>query len=261
MAILPYLLVLPNLLLFFSRFSFAADTLTQFESLLDGQTLVSENEIFELGFFSPGSSTDRYVGIWYHKIPGRTVVWVADRDRPIKNNFGQLRFNTEGDLVLLSHNETVVWLANSTTKAFRPVVQLLGSGNLVVRDGKNQKPQNYLWQSFDYPSDTILPRMKIGRDLRTGLNRRYTAWKNWDDPSYGDYSAELVLHNYPDFVNWQGRTKYVRCGPWNGVQYSGVSHATSNPLYKSKFVWNKNEVYSTNTIKDESQIPFFPQIY
>ncbi|KAK4255697.1 hypothetical protein QN277_008662 [Acacia crassicarpa] len=34
MAILPSLLLLPNLLLFFSRFSFATDTLTQFESLL-----------------------------------------------------------------------------------------------------------------------------------------------------------------------------------------------------------------------------------
>ncbi|KAI9079128.1 hypothetical protein K1719_038854 [Acacia pycnantha] len=254
MAILPYLLVLPNLLLFFSRFSFATDTLSQFESLLDGQILVSENELFELGFFSPGSSTDRYVGIWYHKIPGRTVVWVANRDRPIKNNSGQLSLNTDGHLVLLSHDETVVWSANSTTKILSPIVQLLGSGNLVLRDGKDQKPQNYLWQSFDYPSDTILPGMKFGWDLRTGLNRRYTAWKNWDDPSYGDYSAELVLHNYPDLVSWQGRTEYVRSGPWNGVRYSGVSHATSNPLYKIKFVWNKDEVYSEHTLLNESLI-------
>ncbi|KAI9079149.1 hypothetical protein K1719_038875 [Acacia pycnantha] len=257
MAILPYLLVLPNLLLFFSRFSFATDTLSQFESLRDGQILVSENELFELGFFSPGSSTDRYVGIWYHKIPGRTVVWVANRDRPIKNNFGQLSLNTEGHLVLLSNDETVVWSANSTTKALSPIVQLLGSGNLVLRDGKDQKPQNYLWQSFDHPSDTILPGMKFGWDLRTGLNRRYTAWKNWDDPSYGDFSAELVLHNYPDLVSWQGRTEYVSSGPWNGVRFSGTSHATRNPLYKLKFVWNKDEVYSTHTLIDESQIARF----
>ncbi|XP_028807631.1 G-type lectin S-receptor-like serine/threonine-protein kinase At4g27290 isoform X2 [Neltuma alba] len=257
MAILPYWLVLPNLLLFFSRFSFATDTLTQFESLPDGQTLVSENEIFELGFFSPGSSTDRYVGIWYHEIPGTTVVWVANRGRPIKNNSGMLSINTEGRLVLLGQNETVVWSANSTTKAWSPILQLLGSGNLVLRDGKDQKPQTYLWQSFDYPSDTILPGMKFGWDLRTGLNRRFTAWKNWDDPSFGDFTAELVLHNYPDLVNRQGPTEYMRSGPWNGVRFSGISYATSNPLYEATFVWNKDEVYSMHTLKNKSLITRF----
>ncbi|XP_028785237.1 G-type lectin S-receptor-like serine/threonine-protein kinase At4g27290 [Neltuma alba] len=257
MAILPYLLVLPNLLLFFPRFSFATDTLTQFESLPDGQTLVSENEIFELGFFSPGSSTDRYVGVWYHKIPGKTVVWVANRGRPIKNNFGMLRINTEGHLVLLGQNETVVWSGNSTTKAWSPIVQLLGSGNLVLRDGKDQKPHNYLWQSFDYPSDSILPGMKLGWDLRTGLNRRFTAWKNWDDPSFGDLTDELVLHNYPEDVVRQGTTEYIRSGPWNGVRFSGISHATNNPLHEGEFVWNKDEVYFVYNVRNESLITRF----
>ncbi|KAI9111474.1 hypothetical protein K1719_017164 [Acacia pycnantha] len=257
MAILFYLLVLPDLLLFFCRFSFATDTLTQFESLPDGQTLVSENEIFELGFFSPGSSTDRYVGIWYHKIPGKTVVWVANRDRPIKNNFGLLRINTEGHLVLLSHGETVVWSVNSTTKALSPIFQLLGSGNFVLRDGKDQKTQIYLWQSFDYPSDTILPGMKVGWDLRTGLIRRFTAWKNWDDPSFGDFTGELVLHNYPEVIFWQGSRKHFRSGPWNGLQFSGYSHAATNPFYELKFVWNEDEVYSVYNVKNESLITRF----
>ncbi|XP_054813959.1 putative serine/threonine-protein kinase receptor isoform X2 [Prosopis cineraria] len=256
MAILPYVPVLPYLLFFFSGFSFATDTITRFESFSDGKTLVSKNGIFELGFFSPGSSTDRYVGIWYHKIPERTVVWVANRDRPIKNNFGMLSINREGHL-LLSHNKTIVWLANSTTRALSPIVQLLSSGNLVLRDGEDQKPQNYLWQSFDYPSDTILPGMKFGWDLRTGLNRRYTAWKNWDDPSFGDFTAELVLHCYPDLVNWQGPTEYVRSGPWNGVRFSGISYATSNPLYEARFVWNKDEIYSVHNVINESLITRF----
>ncbi|KAI9079177.1 hypothetical protein K1719_038903 [Acacia pycnantha] len=256
MAILTYLLVLPHLLLFFSRFSFATDTLTQFESLLDGRSLVSENEIFEMGFFSPGSSTDRYVGIWYHKIPDRTVVWVANRNRPIKNNFGRLSINTEGHLVL-SHDETVVWSANSTTEAFSPILQLLGSGNLVLRDGKDQKPPNYLWQSFDYPCATTLPGMKLGWDLRTGLNRRYTAWNNWDDPSFGDFSVEIVLQNFPDMIFWHGPKKYIRSGPWNGVRFSGVSVATSNPLYEFKFVCNKDEVYTTYSVKNESLMARF----
>ena len=58
-------------------------TLTKGQSLNDGQTLISEDESFELGFFSPANSTLRYVGIWYHKIQNQTVIWVANREKPI----------------------------------------------------------------------------------------------------------------------------------------------------------------------------------
>ncbi|KAK4255707.1 hypothetical protein QN277_008671 [Acacia crassicarpa] len=93
MAILPYVLALINLFMFCTRLSYATDTLTQFQSLPDGRTLVSRDGSFELGFFSPGSSRNCYLGIRY------------------KNNSSMLNINTEGYLVILSQNHTVVWLA------------------------------------------------------------------------------------------------------------------------------------------------------
>ncbi|XP_054824822.1 G-type lectin S-receptor-like serine/threonine-protein kinase At4g27290 [Prosopis cineraria] len=99
--------------------------------------------------------------------------------------------------------------------------------------------------------------MKIGWDLRTSLNRRYIAWKNWDDPSFGDFTLELTHHNYPEVIAWQGPTKYMRSGPWNGVRWSGDSHALKNPLHESKFVWNKDEVYGTYDVKNKSLITRF----
>ena len=43
-------------LVFLSRFSDAVDNITQSQSLIEGMTLVSKNESFVLGFFSPGNS-------------------------------------------------------------------------------------------------------------------------------------------------------------------------------------------------------------
>lgn len=80
------------------------DTIAPGRSLLDGTLLLSEGNDFALGFFTPGNSTSRYVGIWYFKIPEKTVVWVADRDNPINGSSGVLSIDGHGNLVLNHQN-------------------------------------------------------------------------------------------------------------------------------------------------------------
>ncbi|XP_028800955.1 S-locus-specific glycoprotein S6-like [Neltuma alba] len=239
MAIPPCVLLLTNLLTIFLlpvASSSDINIITQSQPLVDDgrTTLVSDNGKYEVGFFGPGSRPHRYIGIWFKSKTVRTVVWVANRENPMKHSSGKFIINKEGNLVLVNNNDTLVWLANSTGKASSPIVQLLGSGNLVLRDEKDQNPENYMWQSFDYPSDTLLPGMKVGWNLRTGPNRYLTAWKNWDDPSAGDFRSELMLHNLPEKVFWQGLTEYYRISPWNGVSFSGSSAVNSNIALVSK---------------------------
>ncbi|PRQ30599.1 putative protein kinase RLK-Pelle-DLSV family [Rosa chinensis] len=51
-----------------------------FQSIKDGETIVSTDGTFELGFFTPaGASGNRYVGIWYKKISVTTVVGYAEQ--------------------------------------------------------------------------------------------------------------------------------------------------------------------------------------
>jgi hypothetical protein len=38
----------------------------------------------------------------------------------------------------------------------------LDTGNLVVKDGNVDYPEKFMWQSYDYPCDTLLPEMKLG---------------------------------------------------------------------------------------------------
>ncbi|RWW03339.1 hypothetical protein GW17_00033508, partial [Ensete ventricosum] len=61
------------------------DTVTPGRPLVDdgGTSLISASGSFELGFFSPVGSTNRYIGIWYHHITVQTVVWVANRQQPV----------------------------------------------------------------------------------------------------------------------------------------------------------------------------------
>ncbi|GKV19859.1 hypothetical protein SLEP1_g30064 [Rubroshorea leprosula] len=235
--------------LFFSSFSYGTDIITSSTNLSDGRTLVSSDGTFELGFFSSGSSgKSRYLGIWFKKIPVQTVVWVANRCNPINDSSGVLMINSTGNLVLLSQSRGVVWAANSKEEARNPVVQLLDSGNLVLQD----RIMGILWQSFDYPTDSLLAGMKFGCNLRTGLNRKLSAWRTPDDPCPGDLTYGIERNNFPDSIMWKGSKKYFRLAPWNGIGWSGALHAKSNPWFRFNFTSNEEEVYSTYNTTSKS---------
>ncbi|XP_050252871.1 G-type lectin S-receptor-like serine/threonine-protein kinase At4g27290 isoform X8 [Quercus robur] len=247
MGLLSSILVVTNLLFFLFKISYGVlDSITPSQILSDGDTIVSREGNFVLGFFSPGSSKNRYLGIWYKSIPVQTVVWVANRVRPINDTSGILMINSTGNLNVIQNN-SVVWSASTLKEARSPLLQLLDTGNLVVTDGNNS--EDYLWQSFDYPSDTMLPGMKHGWDLKRGLNRRLIAWKNWDDPSPGNFIFEITNHNYPEAYLWQGSTIYFRAGPWNGYGFSGSPGLKPNPVFSFKFVFNQDEAYFMFTLK------------
>lgn len=160
--------------------------------------MVSSNGVFQLGFFSP-DGTRYYLGIWYKDIPDRTYVWVANRDFPITNSSSvSLAISQMGNLqVLQQDTQQVLWSSNETSAAQSPanlLAQLLDSGNLVTRDGSND-PGVYIWQSFDYLTDTLLPGMKLGWDLGLGLDRYLTSWNSPQDPSSGPYSFQQDFHS------------------------------------------------------------------
>ncbi|GMN73153.1 hypothetical protein TIFTF001_055320, partial [Ficus carica] len=259
MAIIKLILTIAITFLFLFQTGLSVvDNFDQSQSISDGTTLISKEGSFELGFFSPGNSTNRYVGIWYKNIPVKTVVWVANRCSPINDSSGLLTINSTGNLVLLYQNKSVVWSTNSSEQAMKPIVQLLDSGNLVLRDEEDGNSETYLWQSFDYPSDTMMPGMKLGWDLRTGLKRRVSAWRNWDDPCPGDFTAGVeydpLRHTFPDVYILQGTSKYFRTGPWNGIHFTGTPEQRPNPLYSYDFVYNDDEVYYIYNLENESVI-------
>ncbi|KAL1807406.1 G-type lectin S-receptor-like serine/threonine-protein kinase At4g27290 isoform X1 [Daucus carota subsp. sativus] len=221
----------------------AEDTITAHQTIKDGETIVSSGGEFELGFFSPGSSTNRYLGIWYKRISKGTVVWVANRDTPISNSAGVLRVNDKG--IILQTDDRIIWSSNINISVKNPVARLLDSGNLVVRDGDHgmKNAGDFIWQSFDHPVDTLLPGMKYGINLVTGLDTYFTAWKSVDDPSTGRFSKRLDPNGFPQYFLLKGSVKWSRSGPWIGGQFSGYPKGNPNGIYLDKFVFNEKEIY------------------
>ncbi|KAL4293376.1 hypothetical protein AHAS_Ahas18G0121900 [Arachis hypogaea] len=225
--------------------STAKDTIDSLQSISDGETIVSADEIYALGFFTPGTSKNRYVGIWFNKDPSKTVVWVANREKPLTDSSGVLKLNNTGILVLLDHNNSLIWSSNAKRSVLNPVAKLLNSGNLVVQERSNNgaSKTDFVWQSFDYPCDTILPGQKLGINLKTGQNQYLTSWSSSDDPFPGRYTLQINIKGYPQVFIKEGANKRFRAGSWNGVQISGTPQLKGNPIFRYKYVSNEEEIY------------------
>ncbi|KAG8651672.1 hypothetical protein MANES_06G012001v8 [Manihot esculenta] len=239
--LLPFLLMIIH-------FAASMDTIAINQTIEDGGFLISKENNFVLGFFSPGNSKYRYLGIWYYKVPEQTVVWVANRNHPINGSSGVLSFNQYGNLVLYSnHSRKVpVWSANVSREVTKTdtccVAQLLDSGNLIL---VQERSGRVLWESFDYPTDTHIPGMKFGLNRETGIHRFFTSWRSADDPGTGDYVLEVNLKGSPQGILYKGTKRYWRVVPWPRTNYV---------LNNISFVHNQKETFFTFFPVDASLI-------
>ncbi|XP_057824846.1 uncharacterized protein LOC131036861 [Cryptomeria japonica] len=83
------------------------------------------------------------------------MVWSSNRDQMVQEN-ATLTLTSTGELVLEDSDGNLVWSTNTFTQAFlRRVTH--ESGNLVLYKTSG----GIIWQSFDYPTDTILLGQKL----------------------------------------------------------------------------------------------------
>ncbi|KAM1010100.1 hypothetical protein TB1_044743 [Malus domestica] len=190
-------------------FCCARDTITYGIPMNESETLVSSGGSFELGFFSPSpKGTQRYVGIWYHQLSPRTVVWVANREKPVLNSTGT-RFLAllDGNLHVLDAAGKRYWSTEvETSKSLTQTVTLMDSGNLVLSGGDDQLAVNILWQSFQSPTDTFIPGMVMDKSLEL------TSWRGKDNPARGKFifrkdqvgENQYVISKSESIPYWKG---------------------------------------------------------
>ncbi|CAH9081487.1 unnamed protein product [Cuscuta epithymum] len=245
--------LLLSLLLSLQYCSSTTDTITVNRPLKDGELLISKAKSYALGFFTPGNSTDRrYVGIWYRQIPDQMVVWVANRNSPVNGTSGVLFIDVTGNLVIQDSRTNIsVWNTSldfpatpAPSKAAYSA-QIQETGNLVLYRGD----QTAAWQSFDYPTNTLLAHMRLGMDTKRGSNLSITSWKSADDPAVGDYALSVQMKGKPQAFLFKDSTRAWRLGSWNGIRWSGLPEMTPDA---TPYVFTENDDQATEeySIKD-----------
>ncbi|KAK1375202.1 Receptor-like serine/threonine-protein kinase [Heracleum sosnowskyi] len=215
--ILTFLYIFSNL-----KVGAGLDILSPGRPLYSNETLISKRSKCALGFFSPGNSTNIYVGIWYNTfIYDRQILWVANREAPIRSvsDNSRLEVSEDGTLILFNDLNEKIWVVNNSvgSSSVSTTGLLLDDANFVISDGMSR-----IWQSFDYPTHTWLPGMKLA-NYRTLTEKRLflTSWKNPDDPASGNFSLGIEPNERNELFMWTNITKKIwGSGPWNGQHFS-----------------------------------------
>lgn len=251
------------LLLLMIRVCKSDDQLASARPLSPGDLLISKGGVFALGFFSPSgsnTSTSLYVAIWFHGIPerSRTVVWVANRDSPATTSSSPtLAISNSFDLVLSDSQGRTLWRTQNAAAAAvhdsgTPLAVLLDTGNLQL-----QLPNGtVIWQSFDHPTDTILPGMRFLMIHGARPAARLVSWRGPADPSTGAFSFGLDPVSNLQLMVWHGAEPYCRISVWNGVSVSGGMYTGSpSSIVYQTIVNTGDEFYLAYTVSDGS--PYF----
>jgi len=126
-------------------------------AVAENKSWVSPSGDFALGFFDRSDQPNLHsIGIRFNSdsiaVAQRKVVWVVGADVTVGNE-SYFQLNQEGELVLFDSFKGVIVWTSETGNLSVFSADLRDDGNLVLLNNK----KDVVWQSFNTPSDTLLP--------------------------------------------------------------------------------------------------------
>ncbi|KAH7546456.1 hypothetical protein FEM48_Zijuj01G0202700 [Ziziphus jujuba var. spinosa] len=154
--------------------------------------LDSPNQLFRLSFFNFGDSAMNYLGIQCTIFTEAKIVWVANRENPLKDT-PALHITPHGNLLLIGNHGTSITLHSQIRVAINTntTATLLDIRNFILKAGDNDE---ILWQRFDYPSNTLFLGMQLGLfDIksRQARNIALTSWLSPLIPTPGAFRLDI----------------------------------------------------------------------
>ena len=169
---------------------------------VSNDSLLSLSGEFAFGFYALRNGL-YLVGVWFDRIPEKTLVWSANRDSPAEQG-STIQLTNAGELVFTYAN-------GSTLQIYSGAAASLGTmqndGNFVLRDYSSR----ILWQSFDSPTNTLLPGQVLDQGQTLYSNAKESSNSTY---STGDFmllmqfDGNLVLsaYHFADSGYWTTQT-------------------------------------------------------
>ncbi|CAH1417935.1 unnamed protein product [Lactuca virosa] len=212
------------------------------------------------GFFGEGY---RYLGIWYTEDVESRKIWLANPNTPIISTSGanalSIDVNT-GDLIIIAGGRTLMSITNVQISPNPNVTASLEeNGNFRLID---EIEKRVLWQSFDHPSNVLLPGMKLGYDMTKRKNWTLTSWLSNDIPSSGAFtmSWEPIEEASQRLMIRRRGQPYWTSGSLNNqiFQYMfSLNGPSSQSRYNHSFVYTNEARYFSYEANNIAALPMW----
>ncbi|KAF5806368.1 putative non-specific serine/threonine protein kinase [Helianthus annuus] len=141
---------------------------------------------------------------------------MANRDEPVNGKHSELSLHKDGNLVLTDAGRYIIWSTQTKSNSSSIKLQLYNSGNLILHEQGNP-----VWQSFDHPTDTLLPNQLFTKNTqlvssRSSTNYSSGFYKLYFDTDgilwlqYNNHKMTTIYWPHPSLLPWQvGRYQYL----------------------------------------------------
>ncbi|KAL5566507.1 hypothetical protein UlMin_029671 [Ulmus minor] len=155
---------------------------------------------FAFGFQQLKGQSDLFLlCIWYAKIPDKTIVWYASTDQPVPRQ-SKLNLTSDQGLVLTSLQGQELWKSELLGLGDVSHGVMSVSGSFVLQSSSSET----LWESFQVPSDTLLPSQVIKKGGKLSSRQSETNYSKGRFQLRLQQDGNLVLNsiNLPtDYAN------------------------------------------------------------
>ncbi|XVF36345.1 hypothetical protein REPUB_Repub19eG0050500 [Reevesia pubescens] len=190
----------PIVILFLYLIQFCPFSSSSSDYLIEGSSLsvetkadvlTSSDGTFSAGFQPIGHNAYSF-SIWFNKpscSDNCTLVWMANRDYPVNGRLSKLSLTKHGNLVLTDAGRITVWSTDTVSDLSPTSLKLYDTGNLALHDSKG----DILWQSFDSPTDTLLPHQQLKKHTKLVSSRSQNNYSSGFFNLYFDSDNVLSL--------------------------------------------------------------------
>ena len=206
----------------------------------DTATLCSKLGKYCLTFNSVSSGDNNYLVIF--NTNKNIEVWMSDGNQPVDRDSAVLSLNRSGVLRIESQGGNPIILYSPPQPINNTKATLLDTGNFVLQQLHPNGTNTLLWQSFDDPTDTLLPTKKLGVNHKTGHHWLLVSWFTKTLAPPGAFSLEWEPGEQELIIRRRGKVcwrsgklrnnkfEHISEKAQRGLKYTIVSNGDENSL-------------------------------
>ncbi|KAJ7948966.1 putative Receptor protein kinase [Quillaja saponaria] len=225
-----------------------SDSLRSGDVLNFSSSICSPNQKFCMHFNPHGSFLKEHT--YLIEYSGNTLVWIANRNKPIVNTSGLvLTLDHSGVMKIMNQGGETITLYSPAQPIRNSVATLLDSGNFILQEvNSNGSMKRLLWQSFDHPTHTLLPGMKLGVNHKTGHSWSLVSWLADNIPASGAFTLEWEPRGSQLLIKQRG-TLYWTSGVLRNNKFEQIPKE-AQLMFDYIIVSNDNEGYFSYTTRN-----------